>query len=323
MSAFNIYLIPDSECYGDRLIDCSLTKKGMYHADTELPSKLFDDKTISSLDIVNIYCSPTLRTIQTITPFIKGCAQKNKIPVLMFDDSISDIRSDAIKHYFTMKSMPRFTEASPYNNEIGIIIDITCCINNADYMTARKYLKLLISVLSDVICDSVDELNKILVYIDRKINNAQQEDNMYSDIDVMAKLCDIIEKLQSFAINQFVGDHKQLINIDTYNGESGSEETPEMLIARTEAIVDKMFTDDMYKNSVYVTHISVIQAIRYNILKKVYGDVLFRNALVKRFGADTDQSLEKKFITDHYWVADHEIRINVDTVNNSTSFHNL
>ena len=302
-SKCSIFLIRHEKRNDDGLYDCSLTPDGMYRADTELSGKLLGDDTIKYLDVVNIYCSPTLRTIQTIIPFIKGCVAKNKIPSLMFDDSISEVMHNNIKHYFTMKHKPRIMNASPYAPEIDILMDIIQFINAKDYVNSRKYTKFLISHLRGVMDDIVSILNKNLVYFDKQLNNVNCNDDMSNEADaqVICELCDAEKKLESFGVNEFIDKkYTQLVDLNTLYSEEVSsgctEETIAMVCERTKVLVQKMISDQVYKNALYISHNTVISAIVYNIYQIMYGPDQVRETLIDRLGPGTDEELQIQFV---------------------------
>jgi len=165
-------------------------------------------------------------------------------------------------------------------------------------------------------------VNKILIYLDRNINSTTPSENIsYRDSDAISELCDIITQLQSFDANDFIcSDYIQLVDLNTCNAENITagcpEETIDMLVKRTKEIVLKMVTCDTYKNSIYVTHKTVIGSIMFNLLEYIYGDV-FWEKLVEKFGPDSECSLKKKYIIDygHRLGAGYVTRITVDIPN--------
>jgi broad specificity phosphatase PhoE len=76
------------------LADCSLTNEGIFSAKNELPEKFNMILSDNTIKINNIYCSPLLRTIQTIYPTAKLLGKQIKL-----EQSLYELVNSWTSHY--------------------------------------------------------------------------------------------------------------------------------------------------------------------------------------------------------------------------------
>jgi broad specificity phosphatase PhoE len=90
-----IYLVRHEERYQHGLFDCSLTCGGICSAKYKLPNKI-------DITNPNIYCSPLLRTVQTIYPF----AKKHNLKIRL-EDSLYEFVNHQTSHYIDLPKVPK------------------------------------------------------------------------------------------------------------------------------------------------------------------------------------------------------------------------
>ena len=106
-SVKSIYLVRHENRFNCAVSDCSLTSDGLFSSQFELPSSL--DRAINGSG-TKIYCSPTLRTLQTIVFYAKD----NNIKIRP-DEMIYELIANRIEHYYG-KTIPTMVDYNIYNH---------------------------------------------------------------------------------------------------------------------------------------------------------------------------------------------------------------
>ena len=297
MAKFTIYIMRHENRHEDGLFDCSLTSDGMYKAIVNIPEKLNNDKYISESSTIAVYCSPNLRTIQTIYPFCSEAVKNGKSIKLKYEDSLYERLNYNIQHYFNLNHKPRIGNFNFYCKEIENLNAVLKLIN-VNLMDAKNMCRLVIQSIYDpvssfengkwnhafpIIKTVIKKLNRAVVNIDIA-QHFEIKNKKY--IDLCNTILDDIIKIQTlltdnFGNDQFVDrEYTSLIDLDTFWDDSVipmNDENPNALLVRTTKIVHTMMTDDNYKNSIYVAHSTIISSIVCNILKWVYKDNMDEN----------------------------------------------
>jgi broad specificity phosphatase PhoE len=120
MGKFTIYFIRHENRFNSATNDCSLTSDGLYSAEFELPTKIINSLAKDGLTSqeVQVYCSPTLRTLQTIWFYCKETSTKIKVEELLHETV-----SNMIAHYFR-RSIPIDTDYNVYQNVVNQLSSI-------------------------------------------------------------------------------------------------------------------------------------------------------------------------------------------------------
>lgn len=116
--SFSIHLIRHENRFNCAISDCSLTTDGLYSSQYELPDKL--DQSIKTgrsdpNDPIKIYCSPTLRTLQTIWFYAKNHNIKIRVDQLIYESI-----ANRIEHYYG-KSIPVTTDYNVYGHGLQLL----------------------------------------------------------------------------------------------------------------------------------------------------------------------------------------------------------
>lgn len=90
----SLYFIRHENRFLHGLADCSLTNEGIFSSKNELPNKINMIIGDNKATINNIYCSPLLRTIQTIYPTAKLLEKQIKL-----DESLYELVNSWTSHY--------------------------------------------------------------------------------------------------------------------------------------------------------------------------------------------------------------------------------
>ena len=151
-----IYFLRHEERPNDITFLTELTETGVKR------SKQLGDR-LKKLNITKIYCSPFLRTLQTIKPFIK----KNNLSVNV-DYSISELYKHDIIPKELSKSFiekPDITVRHDWFDEFNISYDYTSIINNDKFIYPESIssIKKRIFNFADIRLKSKDELENILI----------------------------------------------------------------------------------------------------------------------------------------------------------------
>ena len=279
---FVIYLIRHEERYDNGLIDCSLTIKGQKNSQHHIYNILNKDEDLKKIPQINIYCSPFLRTIQTIFPFVYHLSEKyNFNNTIMLEDSLYEMMHENIEHYFKLQNKPKLNGIiNFFYNEYNLIKKIHNYIINQKYKKAQiECTNLLYYIQSNYY-----EKNKILILINQLIINldkkilATANNNECTDI-----INELYKEFNISNMNIYLDPHyKQLININNYyNNSIDLNENFDMLKLRTKLLCNNMISNNSYKNGIYITHLSVIQAIIINLFELVYG-INWKKSLYKQ-----------------------------------------
>lgn len=291
MNEFCIYISRHENRYENGLFDCSLTLNGMYNAIKETTRKLLSDKYIKDSTNVNVYCSPNLRTIQTIIPFCLEYSKEKKMS-FKFEDSIYELLDHNIKHYYKFETKPMIKDTHFYYKELKYAQELFDKIKKCEYLRAREICEILIRSLNDPITGKWDHiypdvsnaihiLNMMIVEMDTMINN-KNTDSSYALL--LNYTTNVIKIIKNYNVNDYIDNqYKSIIDLNTFwknniNNCANDHESNSDVIFRTSELVNEIMTNDNYKNSIYVSHSNVISSIVCNILKYIYeGDELIFN----------------------------------------------
>ena len=337
MSSITLYLIRHEKRLAHGLYDCPLTDSGLISAIYKIAKYNFTKP-------FNIYCSPLLRTLQTIYPLAQLHNTKIKL-----DDSLYEYVNNWQSHYAILDDLPKikpFQENTVFDiipNKIdkikevytgeskqtkSYILPLFCnyykelfriidkIIINKD--TIDKAYKNIIQSLSEpcdlyVLQEIKDALNTLssglnvfceiskkypipitqnIVQISKNLNFATLSidtiligknptdvflDNVYEIHDcftiVMGLLSTCVELFEKHDIMNVIDtDYQSLISTRDFCVDR-KQETFEQLSSRTKPITIKMLTEEQYQNSIYVSHLSCLNAIIINIIESYCGTI--------------------------------------------------
>jgi len=240
-----IYLIRHEKRFNDGLYDCSLTPEGINNALTKF-IKLIPENEYP------IYCSPMLRTIQTIYPYAK---KYNKM--INLDITLYEFINNNISHYSTKTQLPTIDNllSTNFYNDVYTYF-FTYIINYKTESQLLEYLKNFIIYIHPYVSEDNDDINtiydiitKLIIQLDKKeITNVY----IYENIKNIQKILKKYTMLNN--INYL--DKKIVIKKETY----------EDIILRTRELIKQMLKND----GIYVSHLTTINAIIINLYKEIY-----------------------------------------------------
>lgn len=312
-----IFLIRHENRYPHGLANCSLTYDGIYSSQYELPQKIITKIDDSKIKITNIYCSPLLRTCQTIYPFAK-----NNNYLIKLDESLYELVNKWTNHYTKMATtgLPILKSTTEdviclYYNQYKSLTQIRHKINMLDKELFNK-------IWSEIDLSLHDNTKKILQEIRKDLDffNVMMNDDRYTYISkyryhydpnikcvienitycilfidgILVGCLPDVEEINKYysehtcynIITTFIDDslkllelynivlhfdksYKSIFDISQYLVGFDSESFSN-IIDRTSKITYNMLNLHEYQNSVYVSHLNVINAIIVNIFKSVY-----------------------------------------------------
>ena len=240
-----IYLIRHEKRFNDGLNECSLTPEGIKSALTKFDT-LITDKDLP------IYCSPMLRTIQTIYPYAK---KNNKI--INLDNTLYEYIGNNISHYSMKKKLPTIECLSSTNfyNDLHQYF-MNNIINYKTESQLLEQLKIFIIflqsyVFNDDITDILGIITKLIVQLDKQETSRK---DIYDDIQTIYKIL----KKYKMSDNFRSLDKKIIIKKETY----------EDVIIRTQDLTKQMLKED----GIYITHLTTLNALLINLYKEIYKD---------------------------------------------------
>jgi broad specificity phosphatase PhoE len=281
---FTIYLIRHESRYDIPVYDCSLAPLGMFNAQTTIIEKI--ESIMKNKKIKNIYCSPFLRTIQTIYPFALKYNRKINI-----ENGLYEKVSHDIKHYALFKTLPKMNvneEMSFYYNEHKLFMsylsnqtnDIGCkyfsCLSNTinDKITILTNNKLVEKNIKQI----HNDINRMTYLV--SFNMLHNEHELKNDDDKMKmidecnkynkKLCDKFEKCNM--VNNIDLNYHSIIDIDDHM-KNTTEEDNEILSSRINKLITHVINNSSYHDSLYVTHKAIIESILENLCNTDYFNV--------------------------------------------------
>lgn len=164
---FVIYLIRHENRFNCAIQDCSLTSDGLYSAQFELPEKLdsiIREDELSS-ELINIYCSPTLRTLQTIWFYAERHNKRARI-----ENTIHETLVNNMAHYIESGVPQAYRSYNVYHyalNQLYLIYHMV-----PDYVRMEEH---------DVLFESFEKVCNIMD--NNVVSGGQQNVTMYLNRD--------------------------------------------------------------------------------------------------------------------------------------------
>lgn len=278
MPSFRIFLVRHEERYVDGLWDCPLTPSGVQRSCKGLLDRLVQLGACRT-DGVNVYCSPTLRTVQTIVPFMQKCIEYPDVkrPTIMFEDSLYELLNNKIKHYCGMKDKPKYTSTKIFYHEVDMINDLVNWMEKNFMRSCRDRMRILINRVHEYstydILESnlMDMLESIMFGVDSYIISGDTTPYIETDmgINTVQTLKYIASDMEDVNVDKCIDEtYVSVIDIDEYYNDmkDGECEDKLMLQMRTNGLVEKIITDEAYQNAVYVSHSATIREILKNLV---------------------------------------------------------
>lgn len=298
---FVLYFVRHENRYAHGLADCSLTHDGIYSARHELP-KIMNDQP----NIQNIYCSPLLRTCQTIYQYAK-----DNNHLIKLEQSLYEFVNRWTSHYTILainNGLPQINKDSNdilclYKHQYSFLLKIKGKFKQSDWTSESKIAKM--EILTDLrqdldnfiimmnddhytymtkfrfsydkyITKVMEFVTHCILYIDGLIVGKIPTMNIPNDKNAFNILVDLIDKslniLESFNITEQIDkSYDSVINISECLMGKNIETLCDS-IDRTKLIVDKMMNCSEYQNSMYISHLTTINALIVNVFKNMFQD---------------------------------------------------
>ena len=281
---FTIYLIRHEERYDNGLVDCSLTDRGLYNAQNIINDKLVKQ----NIEHFNIYCSPFLRTMQTIFPYVYNiCEKYNNSSSFCLEDSLYELINYNISHYFKLFPKPRMEgKINFFYYECSLIEQLYNDISLDKFENAKQVAITFLTYINNCTYEK-EEIKKILndfiILLDK---NIFKRGNNYIEFNNL--IMRLYDKFKNTSMNIYINsDYESLININKYNEDKINKiESFEMLLNRTRLLCNNVFNNLKYQNSIYITHQSVIYSIIINLFKVKF-DEKWEEIFFKKFKVDS------------------------------------
>lgn len=304
-----LYFIRHENRYPNGLADCSLTHDGIYSARHELP------KIISAQPkIQNIYCSPLLRTCQTIYQYAK-----DNNHLIKLEQSLYEFVSGWTRHYSVLAQsvgVPQIKQDDEkvlclYKNQYILLLKIKQKLEqwsdnesekekdnelkDTELISELKELKQDFDFLNIMMNDDhytymtksryhydnkitkiIENITYCILLIDGLIIGKMPRINIPSEKKPNQILLNVVNEsvriIESYDIaKQIDKSYESVIQITDFL--VGKEnETISDAIHRTKYIVDLMMESPEYNNSIYVSHLDMINTLIVNVFNYVYND---------------------------------------------------
>lgn len=293
---FVLYFIRHENRFPHGLADCSLTNDGIYSAKYEIPNVMNGQSKVK-----NIYCSPLLRTCQTIYQY----AKTNDYPIKL-EQSLYEFTHSWTSHYTALaknQAIPQINKDSndvlclyklqydflskirknidteSKNPDIDMLRDLKLDLNhflamiNDDHYT---YITKFRYHYDKKITTVMDNITFCILYIDGMIVGKMPRVEIPSDKKPFDMIINLIDEslniLKSYDITKCIDkSYQSSISISDHLVEKDIE-TFDDLINRTKTIVDLMMDQSEYQDSIYVSHLTTINALITNIFKYMSKD---------------------------------------------------
>jgi len=279
-----IYLIRHEERYDNGLIDCSLTDRGLYNAQNIVNDKLVKQ----NIEHFNIYCSPFLRTMQTIFPYVFNiCEKYNNSLSFCLEDSLYELINHNISHYFKYDPKPRIEgRINFFYYECSLIDQLYSEISNDKFENAKKIAITFLTFLNNCTYEKeeiIKILNDLIILLDKNILTKENTHIEFNNLRMR-----LYDKFKDTIMNTYINsDYTSLININKYNEDKiNKKESFEMLLNRTRLLCKNILDNSKYQNSIYVSHQSVIYAIIINLFKVKF-DNKWKMMFLKKFKVES------------------------------------
>lgn len=304
MTIFTIYLVRHENRLLNALYDCSLTNDGIYSSQSDMIEKIYHEHRK-----FNIYCSPTLRTLQTIYTY----AKHNDVKINL-EDSLYEFMCHWTSQYIYMDNIPKITSDMnmlclyhDHYNYLLEIKDLVSQLSNMDshdtyykdhlYKIKNSLTRLIFMVNDDHlgyltkksshyiknIYDVIEKMTYVILCTDIATSKGYIDDPYFIAEIKKHGLVKLMNIYIDDAINIFElfnmmltvnNNYESLINLnkiaETYKIEKKRKETYEDIIIRTHKLSFNIINNNQYQNSIYVSHLTTINAIIVNLYKLVY-----------------------------------------------------
>lgn len=302
---FTVYFVRHENRYAHGLADCSLTLEGIYSASHEL-TKILDHQKVN-----NIYCSPLLRTCQTIYGFAKENNMKIKLEQSLYElvnrwtshyailpsigsslplieKTCTDVLCLYMNQYMFLQKIKRkilkdwkATEFESYEIHHNFLKDLkqdlncfTIMMNDDRYTYVTKFRYHYDNNISKIL----ENITYCTLYIDGLIIgsfpmiNIANNDYAQSYDQLLNMINESLEIFELYDIMKHIDQsYDSVITLSDYFAEKKVESFGDS-IKRTEYIVDKIMHCNEYQDSVFVSHLSTINALIVNFFKFAYND---------------------------------------------------
>jgi hypothetical protein len=238
-----IYLIRHEDRYKDGFYDCSLTPNGIKNSITKI-----DDKILEYEKDFPIYCSPMLRTIQTIYHHANLHEKQINLEELIYEHI-----NNNIAHYSLKKKLPTIE-----TKNLFLFSDLLKYFENNIIKKENLLQKLRIFLIFLNAYTNIDDITLITNLTLDLIIKLEKE--IFNDTEIDEYILQVSQILNSYNMNKIINE-----NYNTYKIKIQVENYTET-IERTKILLPKLLQD----SAIYVTHLTIVNSILINIYKAIY-----------------------------------------------------